>query len=519
MEHQVASLRYSAFISYNHRDARRARALQRGIERYRLPRQLRRADGPAPGGRLRPVFRDRDELTAASDLTDAVKDALTASAFLIVVCTPASAASRWVGREIALFRALRGPRAVLAALCDGESATAFHPELRGDGSGAALQPLAADFRRQGDGRLALLKLVAVLAGVGLDELVRRDAQRRLRWTAALGAAGTLVVGLIAGVLMLALAARAEAAAEQERGIAAIRQLVAQREQVSRAGNVALLRSHDRAALGYFRGRDVARLPVEAQLLSATLLHGIAEADEMAGDFAGMKEAATAAWRTTERVLAGKPDDPAHTFAHAQSEYWVGAAHWRLNDLAVSERHFVAYAALAGKLVAVEPDKPAWLKEAGDADSNLGTFYLKRGDVDRAGRMFARAQTRFEAAAEGPYDANIQHDLADGYGWLADMALRKGQTASALALRTKERAVLEAMYSRDPGDGRTESALIKNQLGLARALAAQRRWTEAEVALANGQSAAEARLRRDPRNANMADQLQAFRSYRPLMSGK
>lgn len=509
MDTDVASPQYSAFISYNHRDVRHARSLQRRIERYRLPRPLRRASQFGPSGRLPPVFRDRDELTAAPDLTGAVRTALATSGHLIVVCTPNGAASHWVGQEIALFRQMRGSQAVLAALFAGSSADALHRELLTGANGEALHPLAADFRRQGDGRLALLKLVAVLAGVGLDELVRRDQQRRLRFATALSVSAAVLLAVIAGAVFFALMARAEAQAEQTRGIAAIRQLVAQREQVSRAGNVELLRSHDRAALAFFRGRDVAELPVEAQLLSATLLQGIAEADEMAGDFAGMKEAATTAWRTTDRVLAGSPDAPERILAHAQSEFWLGFACWRLDDLSASERHFIAYAVLAERLLAVEPDKPAWLKEAGDADSNLATFYLKHGDLTRAGAMFARAQQRFEAAARGPYDANIQHDLADGYGWLADVALKKGDAADALTLRTKQRAALQAMHARDPGDGRTETALIKGQLGLARALAAQGHRKEAEAELTSGRMAAEARVRRDPDNADMAAQVRAF----------
>ena len=47
--------------------------------------------------------------------------------------------------------------------------------------GETLEPLAADFRRGRDGeQLGLLKLVAGILGVGLDELIQRDANRRLQ---------------------------------------------------------------------------------------------------------------------------------------------------------------------------------------------------------------------------------------------------------------------------------------------------------------------------------------------------
>ena len=88
-------MRYRAFISYSHRDARWARWLHRALEGYAVPRRLVGAAGefgPVPS-RLRPVFRDRDELASAGDLGQRVKDALAASEALVVICSPAAAAS------------------------------------------------------------------------------------------------------------------------------------------------------------------------------------------------------------------------------------------------------------------------------------------------------------------------------------------------------------------------------------------------------------------------------------------
>jgi MTH538 TIR-like domain (DUF1863) len=90
--------RYAAFISYSHADERWARWLQRSLERYRIPRRLQRevaVDRSLPT-RLYPVFRDRDELASATDLDAAIQAALDDSDALIVVCSPAAAASQWV---------------------------------------------------------------------------------------------------------------------------------------------------------------------------------------------------------------------------------------------------------------------------------------------------------------------------------------------------------------------------------------------------------------------------------------
>ena len=81
--------RFSAFVSYSSEDAAFTRRLHRLLETYRLPRKLRKlkSDDPPPE-RLKPLFRDVDELTAFYDLTAAVRDALAQSDFLIVVCSP-----------------------------------------------------------------------------------------------------------------------------------------------------------------------------------------------------------------------------------------------------------------------------------------------------------------------------------------------------------------------------------------------------------------------------------------------
>ena len=86
-------MKYSAFISYNHRDRDWAVWLHRALEHYSIPKRL--WGRPAPWGELGPrlpsVFRDRDELATSSDLAAAVKEALADSAFLIVICSPNSA--------------------------------------------------------------------------------------------------------------------------------------------------------------------------------------------------------------------------------------------------------------------------------------------------------------------------------------------------------------------------------------------------------------------------------------------
>lgn len=209
---------YAAFISYSHADQRAVRWLHNALETFRMPKKLIGEPslfGPVPR-RLPPVFRDRDELTASGDLGENLRAALASSRFLVVLCSPNAARSKWVNEEIISFKRLHGEARCLAFIVDGnpysgDADECFPPALRhrlgpdGELSNEPAEPIAADMRPGKDGkRLALLKLIAGIAGVKLDALVRRDAarrQRRLIWLTA--------VSMIIAVSTLALAIYAE----------------------------------------------------------------------------------------------------------------------------------------------------------------------------------------------------------------------------------------------------------------------------------------------------------------------
>jgi hypothetical protein len=229
---------YRAFISYSHRDARWGEWIHRRLETYRLPKAIVGREtpfGPIPK-RLSPIFRDRDELGAATDLSAEITAALQNSKFLVVICSPASAASRWVNEEIKTFKRLHGDDRVRAIIVDGapysgDPATECFPEAlrfrfqNGEMTDIRAEPIAADLRDGGDGRkFAVSKLVAGLTGAKLDDLVQREnhrrAQRMRALAAGLGALVLVLSGLTFDALRQRNAARlAQADAEAQRTVA------------------------------------------------------------------------------------------------------------------------------------------------------------------------------------------------------------------------------------------------------------------------------------------------------------
>lgn len=219
-ETNAARIRYWAFISYSQQDAAWAQWLHRELESYRVPRDCigRQVESMTVSRRLIPVFRDREELASAGDLSATIEEALAASGALIVICSPYAAVSPWVDKEVRAFKVMGRSRRIFPLIVDGEPYASdrpalglpecFPPALRyavsADGSPtqSRADPLAADAREGKDGRdNARLKLIAGVLGVGFDHLRRREQarQRRRRWRVAAAAAACVLTFGIAYV--------------------------------------------------------------------------------------------------------------------------------------------------------------------------------------------------------------------------------------------------------------------------------------------------------------------------------
>ena len=224
-------MKYWAFLSYSHSDGKWADWLHKAVETYRVPRRLVGRESPAGKipERIFPIFRDREELPASADLGSKINEALSESRYLIVICSPRSAQSRWVAEEIKSFKRLGREDRILALIVAGEpnvedkpgfssEAECFAEPLRyrlneaGELSGVRTEPIAGDAREGKAGKNnAKLKLLAGLLGVNFDELRQREHERRLRRAQIIGAAALFLVGVFAALATWATIAAKQAA--------------------------------------------------------------------------------------------------------------------------------------------------------------------------------------------------------------------------------------------------------------------------------------------------------------------
>ena len=177
---------YFAFISYQRKDEEWADRLRNKLEHYRLPSSVRKQDASLPK-EIRPIFRDTLEL-AGGVLAKEIETALNNSKFLIVICSPNSAKSPWVNKEIQTFIDLGREDHIIPFIIDGTpfsdnpDTECFPPALRSlkgekELLGININELSRD--------AACVKVVARMFGLKFDTLWQRyereQKRKRLIW--------------------------------------------------------------------------------------------------------------------------------------------------------------------------------------------------------------------------------------------------------------------------------------------------------------------------------------------------
>lgn len=184
----TAHAAFDAFLSYSRKDLRFAVELERALERYTPPREIRAARRPIA------VCRDQDDLTGP-EYHAAIKDHLTRSKKLILICSPHARASEFVNDEIRRFAAIHGAGGIVPVLFagvpnnaarDGDEANLAFPDALCE---LVAMPLAipytgfdADRDRVTKGVFygAWYTLLATLLDVDRAAIEERDRRRRAR---------------------------------------------------------------------------------------------------------------------------------------------------------------------------------------------------------------------------------------------------------------------------------------------------------------------------------------------------
>ena len=460
--------RYYAFLSYSHEDKELADWLHRELERFRVPSALAgrlTANGVVPR-RLTPIFRDEQDLSAGGDLAEEIKAALAASQFLVVLCSPTAAKSRWTNAEIESFKRTRPEGCVLAAVAAGEPFASdlpgrqdeecFPPALRykydrrGHQTSKRAEPLAADFRASGEGqRMAFLKLVAGMLGVGLDELVQRDQTRRHRRMAWL-AAGSLVGMVVTSTLAVTAFQARNEAREQRReaeGLVAF-MLGDLKDKLEPIGRLDALDGVGKRVLAYYSKQDTSQLSDAALSQRSKALSLMAEVANSRGDGETASNLYRQAMSGTAEAMRRDPSNAEAIFEHAQNVFYVGEIAEKAEDYRTAEQSMREYRELARQMVALQPDSLKYRMEGQYADFNLGVVLFDQRRFLEAVAQFKNALNTMEAISTAdPNNKTYKLGVGEAHNWLADAERASGNYDQALALRQRAVATYEQLDAR------------------------------------------------------------------------
>ncbi len=467
--------RYRAFISYSHVDRKLAEWVHRALETYKAPRGLTARTGGALAGReLKPIFRDRDELAAASDLGEVIRGALDRSDAMVVLCSPASARSRWVDQEVEHFLKGHDGRRVICVIAESTPAGLPLVEILPAALRAALpaggEPLAVDLRPGADGRrLARLKMAASLMDVSLDQLVQRDARRRLRVMGAFTAAAVIVALGMGAMTVATLKSRQIARAERDESEGLVAYMLGDlRKQLEPVGRLDVLDGVSGKVLAHYAKARPDELDDKALAQRAKALTLLGTIRDQRGDLAGARDAFSQAASTTSELAARAPRDGDRLFDEAQNVYWLAYVEWRQGKAVEAERGFKKYGELAQRLVALDPNNGDWRLEVAYAKSNLGTLLFEQGRPADALTAFNDALRAFEAErARAPNDEDRIVDAVDAHAWVADTLVKLGRSRDAYRERATATTLLADASAKTPDDKPLAAKSLAAQLALAR----------------------------------------------------
>ncbi|WP_294171868.1 toll/interleukin-1 receptor domain-containing protein [uncultured Sphingomonas sp.] len=524
--------RYWAFLSYSHADASEAERLHRALERFRVPKALvgRRAERFLVPARLIPIFRDRSELAAADDLSEEIEQALECSRHLIVLCSPAAAKSRWVDEEIRTFKRLRPDGEVLAVIVAGEpwasrladraADECFPPAMReqfdeeGEPTGEAAEPIAVDLRPGGDGRArGLLKLVAGMLDLRLDELVRRDEVHRHRRMVGISAAS--IAGMLAatGLAVSSVQARDEARHQRREAEGLIGFMLGDlRDRLEPIGKLEALDVVGVRALEYYEEQDKRSLTDEGLAQRARALTMMGDIAQRRADLDGALRRYREAGATTLELLRRHPDDARRLYDHSQNLFYIGSIAWQRGRIAEAASAWREYKRMTERMIALAPANREYLMEGIYADHNLGVLLLQAHErYSEAGRLFAGTLPPLERLiALEPQNRDYQKQRLESLAYLADAQAGAGRLREAVRTRERMIGLAGRAMAAFPDDMEFRLKRLAGEPALARLHLTTGQAESASVHAHTGVKLAKQLLATDPANSQWSER--AARAY-------
>jgi tetratricopeptide (TPR) repeat protein len=453
---------YKAFISYSHQDSKWATWLHRSLERYRIDPKIV-SEFNLADGRLYPVFRDRSDLGTSPSLPLVIKEALSQSDSLIVICSPASANSAWVNEEAKEFIQLGKRDRIIFVLVDGEdSSNCFPPCLADD------EPLAADVRDHADGKFnALLKVISGMLQIPYDVLGQRELHRRRRQLVAVISLALIVTTVTSSLALMALFARqdAERRLQQSENLISF-MLEDLRGRLEPLGKLELLDAVGVKAMAYFASLMSEDVDHQTLVKHAIALRQIGEVRSKQGHVDTALNAFRESLSLLEDANRRESDNLEVLFQLAQTRFWIADVHYQRLDYGAAREEIARYRDLAVRMFELEPLNVDHQMEVAFAENNLGTLAFQTNQPIRAKEHFLKALSiKQDLLGKDPQNRKLRGEITITMSWIGSVESRQGNMTSAIDWHERQITELEALLQQDTDIRyREKLALAHRRLG-------------------------------------------------------
>jgi tetratricopeptide (TPR) repeat protein len=501
----VARFTYRAFISYSHRDRAWADWLHRSLETYRVPSRLvgKQTEAGTIPRRLNPVFRDREELSSSPELGSKINQALAQSENMIVLCSPAAAASRWVNEEVLAYKRMgRGAR-IFCLIVEGEpNATdlpgraaeeCFCPALRfqlgadGQPTSERTEPIAADARPGKDGKAnAKLKLIAGMLDVGFDALKQREQQRRVRRMTAITVLAVCVMAVTSVLAVYALISRHTAVLAQHQAVVAKQAAVRRQKQaeglvnfmlgdlnekLQQVNRLDIMQSVDDKAMAYFKSLPTIDVNATALAQRAKALEEIGTVRLNSGSLAGALDAYRASTQISSQLAEENPTDVERQVAYSRTLAYIGMVHWSQGKLDAAQQDWKTARRVLQPSLQHAPNALPVLEQLTFLDNDIAHVLAARGQLDAAvdtAHEWLKLDEQLVAAK--PNNTAYRTDLGGAHNELGRLALLRGDLATAVSEYRADDSIETRLSERNPKDNDQREHMLRVRAILGRTLA-------------------------------------------------
>jgi len=252
--------KYYAFISYSRKNSPAAAFLQKGLEKFKVPvRKVAATYLPADKKYMKPIFRDKRDLEVSEKkFTDEILHVIGESRYLLVLCSPESAASKWVNLEIENFLlthnndfSLIVPVILKGAPSSNDETECLPPALRREEITCRNLPrmIADDGETEKDGwENGLVQAISYMLRVKRESIKAAIDTERVHFYQRCAAVSIMVVLIFAALTLWAIRAETKAKNNEQRAIAGEKKALVN-EQRAIAGEKKALINEQRAIAG------------------------------------------------------------------------------------------------------------------------------------------------------------------------------------------------------------------------------------------------------------------------------